>query len=334
MKKKYYILFLLSVLISLKGHADEPVIREMDFFNSEELLHITLYFNVHEFLRTKSEPRNFDALLTVKTSESDSVSQQVKVKARGEMRRIYCSFPPVMIKFGDYKLKLVTHCNQSEMNESYVFKEYLAYKLFNLVTPYSFKTRLVKINYIDVENPKRSVTAYGFLIENDNDMAARNDAVVVNNEMLSQRHMNDEDMARVALFNYMIGNTDWSVMKLHNVKVLVPADTFTNRGIPVVYDFDYSGFVKTSYSAPSKNIPIKLVTERYYMGNCITASEMTPVLEEFENLHADFIKTIKEFEYLSPGSKKKLEYYINGFFKEQKNQDFLLSEINKTCREN
>jgi hypothetical protein len=305
---------------------------EIDFFNSDQLLNITLYFDVHEFLRTKNDPRNFDALLTVRLNDNDSVTREVKVKARGEMRRNYCSFPPVMIKFGDYKLKLVTHCNQSEMNENYVFKEYLAYKLFNLVTPYSFKTRLVHINYIDSDNPRRSVTAYGFLIENDEDMASRNEAKIVDNDNLSQRHMNDENMARVAVFNYMIGNTDWSVTKLHNIKVLVPADTFTNKGIPVAYDFDYSGFVKTSYSAPSKNLPIKMVTERYYLGNCISEAEIKPVLEEFEKLRDDFVKTIDEFEYLSSGSKKKLEYYINGFFKEQKNRDYLLSEMSKTCR--
>lgn len=305
---------------------------DIDFFNSDELLHITLYFDVHEFLRTKNDPRNFDGLLTVRLNDNDSITRVIKLKARGEMRRNYCSFPPVMIKFGDYRLKLVTHCNQSEMNENYVFKEYLAYKLFNLVTPYSFKTRLVHINYIDSENPRRSVTAYGFLIENDDDMASRNEAMIVDNDKLSQRHMNEENMARVAVFNYMIGNTDWSVTKLHNIKVLVPADTFTNKGIPVAYDFDYSGFVKTSYSAPSKNLPIKLVTERYYMGNCISEEEIKTVLEEFDKLRTDFIKTIDEFEYLSSGSKKKLEYYINGFFKEQRNRDYLLSEISKTCR--
>jgi hypothetical protein len=112
----------------------------------------------------------------------------------------------------------------------------------------------------------------------------------------------------------------------------MPVDTFTNKGIPVAYDFDYSGFVKTAYSAPSSSLPIKAVTERYYMGSCISMTELETVLQEFESLRETFIGTIQDFKYLNNPSKKKLEYYINGFFKEQKHKDMMLAELNKTCR--
>ena len=282
---------------------------DFDFFGSEEVLHISLNFNVREFIKTKNNPKNLDAVMTVRLNDHDSLTQPVKLKARGEMRRKYCSFPPIMIKFkesdggqgiqGKGSLKLVTHCNKSEMFKSYVFKEYLTYKLFNLVTPYSFNTRLVHISYRDIQNPKRSLTAYGFIIENEDKMAERNNAFILENDHVSQKHMNEQDMARVSLFNYMIGNTDWSVLQQHNIKVLMPRDSITYKGIPVAYDFDYSGFVSTTYAAPNKVLPIKTVSERYYLGSCITDEQLEPVLQEFEKLKDEFLRTIIDFEYLS-----------------------------------
>lgn len=331
MKPLTYIVFLLfaKTLFTQGQNMDE---RKFDFFGSEEILHISLSFDMREYVKSKSDPKNLDALLTVKISDYDSINTAVRIKARGQMRRNYCSFPPMLIKMKDSRLKLVTHCNQTAQNENYVFKEYLAYKLFNLVTPYSFKTRLVQINYTDLNNPRRSISSFGFLIENDDNMALRNNAVVLDNDNISQKHMNERDMARVALFNYMIGNTDWSVLQQHNIKVLVPRDTFSNKGIPVAYDFDYSGFVQTSYSAPTEGLPIKMVTERYYLGNCIIKEELQVVMEQFEDLKYEFLSTIDEFEYLPDASKRKLAYYINGFFRIQRNQDVLLSQLNRTCQ--
>jgi hypothetical protein len=217
------------------------------------------------------------------------------------------------------------------MYESYVFKEYIAYKLFNLVTPYSFKTRLVKINYIDINNPGKIVTAYGILIENEDKLAERTNSVVINSKNLTQKNMITVDMLRVALFNYMIGNTDWAVPTQHNVKVLKNLDLQIDKAIPVAYDFDYSGFVNTVYAAPSDQLPIKTVLERYYLGICIDQKELDPVIEEFGELKDQLLGTINEFEYLSTGSKKQAVNYINGFYNMYRYQNFPMSDLNRTC---
>ena len=112
--------------------------KGFDFFASEEPLQMTLCFDIREFLKTKSQPEYYDATLMVKINENDSISQNIKLKARGVMRRLYCFFPPTMLKFkkdsdnktertlGKGTLKLITQCKQSSIYESYVFKEYLA----------------------------------------------------------------------------------------------------------------------------------------------------------------------------------------------------------------
>jgi len=130
----------------------------------------------------------------------------------------------------------------------------------------------------------------------------------------------------------MIGNTDWSVLSQHNIKILRPLDEFSSEGIPVAFDFDYSGFVSTVYAAPVADLPIKSVSERYYQGNCISPEQLEPIIEEFEELKPQFLETIRSFELLPENSKKKLEFYLNGFYRSYKNQDVLISELNRTCK--
>lgn len=361
MKFKYY--WPLLVSISLTCHLShgqeitvdqrfESLARErakpvptsgFDFFASEELLELTLIFDVSEFLKTRYEPRNVDATITLKADDNRTISRKIKIKARGGMRRSYCAFPPIMLKFNDddsgtfhtqgrQNIKLVTHCNRTPQFRSYLMKEYLVYKLYNQITPYSFKTRLVKINYADSRNPKRLFTAYGFLIENEDEMAARNHAVVLDNKFLTQKNMNLPDMARLAVFNYMIGNTDWSVPLLHNITVVKTLEAPSDKGIPVAYDFDYSGFVNPVYAVPFESYPIESVKERYYIGRCFADAELDPVIEEFESKKDALVGTINSFDYLSKGYKKQQESYLNSFFSICKDQPTLMSDLNRTCR--
>lgn len=315
----------------------------VNFFASDVPIEMSLTFNFKEYLKTRYNPEYIDAVLTLVNSDSSILTQRIRIKARGEMRRSYCSFPPVMLKFkqkGDEPapirksgtLKLVTPCNQNAMYEGYVLKEYLAYKMFNLVTPYSFKTRLVKIKYIDSGRPRYSLAMYGFLIENEKDMAARHNCVLIENRAVNQTMMNTPDMARVAVYNYMIGNTDWWLPSQHNVKVMTSLRVLSEKAIPVAYDFDYAGLVNTEYAVPPKNIPVQVVTERYYMGMCYSEAELQPVIEEFEQLKEEFLQTISDFDLLPRAHQKKMLAYVESFYKKYRFQSSLIANLNKTCR--
>lgn len=337
-----FLLILSMICPFSQGQENAPSKEGIDLFGSEELLQMTLSFDMREFVRTKNQPEYLDARLTVKINESDSVSQDIKLKARGFMRLSYCSFPPIMLKFSNDSgperiqkkgtMKLVTHCTKSAVFQDYLFKEYLTYKMFNLLTPYSFKTRLVRIHYEDVKKPGSGFTAYGFLIENEDKLAERNKAVVINLTNITQKQMIPSDMARVAIFNYMIGNTDWSVPMQHNVKVLKSSVELSDKAIPVAYDFDYSGLVNTVYSAPAEELPIKTVAERYYLGLCFGDEELKPIIDEFSGMQEQFLGMVNNFEYLSRGDKKQMETYINSFYRMYKNQNILISDLNRTCK--
>jgi len=139
-------------------------------------------------------------------------------------------------------------------------------------------------------------------------------------------------MARVAVFNYMIGNTDWSVPLQHNVKIVKSLEVPSDKGIPIAYDFDYSGLVNTVYSAPHEELPIKNVTERYYLGLCFNEEEIKPVVDEFLGMQEQILGTINDFEYLSKGDKKQVEAYVTSFFRTYKNQNILMSDLNRSCK--
>jgi len=314
-----------------------------DFFASEDMLEMTLTFDIKGLVKSKNKPEYFDAALTVKESDTDSITQHIKVKARGYFRCNFCSFPPLMMKFKNKNdeaiqvegktLKLVTHCHQTPKFDQYVLKEYLAYKLLNnLDSDYSFKTRLVRIHYVDINKSKNSYTAYGILIENETMLAKRNNAVIIKSDKFTPKDMNARDMNRMALFNFMIGNTDWSVQMQHNIKILMSFNEPTGKGIPVVYDFDYSGLVNTYYAAPFEELPIKTVTERYYQGVCTGENELKPLIEEFAGLKDRMLGTIRDFPYLSKNDKKQAESYISSFYSMYKNQNYMISQLNSTCR--
>lgn len=318
--------------------------EDFDFFASDDPLQITLRFDIQGFIKNKTSDDKTDATITLALSETDSIYQKIKIQSRGKMRLAYCDFPPIMLNFKSKKdepasiqnkgkLKLVTHCKDAALYESYLLKEYLVYKLYNIVTPLSFKTRLVKVNYVDVNHPKRNIESYGFLIENDKKMAERNRSVLIGTVVTSQDLTITEDMVRMAVFQYVIGNTDWKVRNQHNVKIIKSLDILTDKVSPVPYDFDYSGFVNTNYSSPADDLPIEYVVERYYTGICATREQFASVIDEFESYQQPFLEAINGFELLKSGYRKQAASYISSYYKMSKNRNYLIGKLESSCRD-
>jgi hypothetical protein len=323
------------------GKTDRTDDGSEDIFNAQQPIEITLSFDLGDFLRTKKEPAFYDAVCQM-VWQNDTLEKNIRIKARGEMRRAYCQLPPILLKFGDSNsdgfplkgsMKCVVPCFPTAKYETYLLKEFLVYKLFNHVTPYSLRARLIRLTIIDTGKPEKKYTAYGFIIENEKRMAERNNAVIIKNPNLSQYHMNNVDMSRIALFNYIIGNTDWSVPMQHNIRVLKSTRVTSEKAIPVAYDFDFAGFVNPPYAAPAKELPISEVKERYYMGTCSNSEALREVINEFEGLEKDFISTINEFEFLSDTEKKYSHNYIENYFRMYRNKNSILYTINRTCKQ-
>jgi hypothetical protein len=299
-------------------------VNKINLFDSEEPLEITLRFDITQFKKSKFRKENQNALMTYYLNEKDSVTRNISLRSRGQFRLQYCDFPPIRLnlekneipgdKFtGINKIKLVTHCRAG--GGEYVLREYLVYKLFNVLTDYSFKVRLLKINYINTDKPNKPFVEQAFLIEPDEYLSKRLKSTQISPVRFSQKFVKPEVMDMVAVFNYMIGNYDWSVPILHNLVALAQSGIGqSNLGLVVPYDFDYSGFVNTSYAVPPETLPIKTVRQRLYLGICRSKEEFRKTLDEFLEKKEDLYKVINEFPYLKKSSKKEMTSYLDSFY--------------------
>ncbi len=303
--------------------------EDWDLFGKDKLIELTLKFDMKKYLKVSGEPEYQDAVLLINENDT-SIEKDVRIKSRGVFRRGYCAFPPLKlnVKKSDFdnkyledqkSFKVVTHCKNSSAYEIYVLKEYLIYKLYNQLTDLSLKVRLVKMNYVDVpenekKKPKKPFLKYGFIIEHINSVAKRNDMVVIKLENLGQNSMDKDQMALVAMFEFMIGNTDWSTAGLHNLKVLKAIEFDKPFPYPVPYDFDYSGMVDTEYAIPLEDLGIESVTERLYRGICMPEEHILKARDIFIEKKEVLFKVIDDFTYLNKRDKENMKNYLTSFY--------------------
>ena len=164
------------------------------------------------------------------------------------------------------KLKLVCGCDRGIESEALILKEYLVYKIYNLLTDMSFRVRLLRINYQDTRNKLKPYSQYAFLIEDVDEMARRNKCYEVEKLSFRSDGTSQEQMTLVAIFQYMIGNTDWAIPNYHNIKLMRPVTDSFSMPYTIPYDFDFCGLVNANYATPPEELGISSVRERAYRG--------------------------------------------------------------------
>jgi hypothetical protein len=308
-----------------------------ELFGSDELLEINLKFDITEYRWKKSDTEYLDAVLSY-SYKGDSIRENLKLRSRGIFRRNYCEMPPIMLNFkksqkGVFayldKMKMVTECPQG--NQEYLLREYLTYKLYNTLTNNSFRVRLVKVNYINTAKKGKTFTEYAFFIEPEELLATRMNATEMKVK-LTQKQVKPEMMDRMAIFNYMIGNTDWSVPIGHNIKLFAEhTSDRRNLAIIVPYDFDFSGLVNTNYSAPFDGLKITSVRQRLYLGICRPKESFMKAFGEFETKKQDLLDVVNKFPYLHDRSKKDMTGYLESFYKDLSKPESLAKVILGEC---
>lgn len=302
-------------------------------FSSDVLLEATMKFDLLSYIRKNLNGASLDGFLTFKLSETDSIQEKVKLKARGSSRYDNCGFPPMEVNFKDpinayidslkaNKVKLVTHCETGNANNVYVLKEYLVYKLYNLISDSSYRVRLVSMKYTDSNNKRKPLTQFGFFIEPDAVLARRLSSVVNKTRNLTQRNVFPDVMDKITVFNYMIANWDWNIPNLQNVTLLkYPKSGNSSLQVAVPYDFDLSGFVNVDYAILPPEYGLTSKRDRIFLGICRTEKDYRKTLGYFLNKKDEFYKTINDFPYLSLKEKKDLTGYMNQFFRQLETSD-------------
>lgn len=266
------------------------------------------------------------------TLTSEGVTYPITLTPRGISRRTaaICDFPPLRVEFTkpgppgslfehQKHLKLVTHCKKAEDFQQKVLLEYSAYKLYNLMTPLSFRARLANIDYVD-ETGRPYVSRVGYFLEESNEVAKRNG--------MSEAHLPDTisgDLldpaaaARFAVFEYMISNYDWSMRAgpkgeqcCHNSKLIKAAGS--NLVFPVPYDFDWSGLVDAPYASVQEGIDIDTLRQRAYRGYCAHQAQARMFAAQLAPRRAEFLGVFATIPGLQPKEQAKAAGFIQGFF--------------------
>ena len=296
-----------------------------ELFSSDEILNITLSGNVRSVLNDRGDNPQYHSLsFSYAEKDGNEISMPVNIKTRGHFRKSKenCNYPPLMLDFSksnlpttslfytQKKIKLVMPCN----DDDYVIREWLVYKLYNLITPKSFKARLVKVT-MDDASKKKIAPFYGILLEDEKQMAQRNKVMIVEKQSLKPQNTETDAFLTMAFFEYMIGNTDWSVRGNHNIKLMTSRNNISKAPYPVPYDFDYAGLVNADYAVPAENLSIKFVTERLYRGYPRNMNELQLNLEIFRHKKEAIMAYIKNFTLLNEKEKKEMTRYIDDFYR-------------------
>jgi hypothetical protein len=221
--------------------------------------------------------------------------------------------------------------------------EYLVYKLYNLITPVSFRVRAAEVTYRDsAADP--GVTRFGYLIEDIHEVAGRNEReeLAAASHQVSLGQLDARATTRAAILEYMIGNLDWEFLAsaageacCHNMRLLAAqgATPATARAVtPVPYDFDYTGFVDSPYAGPAPGVPIEKLTERYFRGFCAMSGEVPAVAQEYLARRAAMKALIDNQPGLTQQFRDKTDRFMDGFFATLNDPGRLQSQLVRHCR--
>ena len=339
--KSILTVLLLSVSLYCNSQ-NQPV--DQPLFDSDEILHLIISMDVSEVIseRDTASRKYHDAILYYYLSDSTKIDHQIKIRVRGNNRstKNVCGFPPLRLNFkkrkstgtlfeGQDKLKLVTHCKSGSSNEEYILREYYIYKLYQIVTPYSFKVRLCQISYEDTRGKFKPDPHYGFIIEDIDKLAKRHDMVEYKGKIYIQDACDRKKLDHLMLFEYLIGNLDWSIPYRHNFKII--SDRSRPVPIAVPYDFDLTGIVNKPTALPPPNFGISSVRERVFRGLCRFDGEYEASIEYYNEIKPEIYKLYSESEHLSEYSKKYSIKYLDSFYKILDNPKQVERKILKAC---
>jgi hypothetical protein len=300
--------------------------EQLPLFSSFEPIDVTITADFKQVQKDRSDASKttYPGTLSIVAGGVAGPAMPLQMRTRGHVRRNVrlCDFAPLWIEFqkadvkgtpfqGQRAIKLGTHCQSGDVFEQYVLKEHLVNRVSHVLTPRSLRSRLARVTYVDSTGSRKPFTKPGIFFEDVDDLARRMEAREEARLNLMFRHLDQPSLLLMSLFQYMIGNTDYSIVKLHNVRILVDAE---RRLYPVAYDFDYSGLVQAHYATPAQVLQLSSVRERKYRGPCKSEAELKPVIDQFLAKKDEILALPAAMPGLAEGHRKGAEKYLNEFF--------------------
>lgn len=347
-KQLVFLLFFLLIHPSFSRNIEtaDSIEQVTKLFRNQEILEVKLGFSNKDIKKKTNDSTYISTKMSYKAEDETWKTFDVELRVRGYFRKRTCYFPPVKIKIsksaakntlfeGNKKLKLVLPCSNQKTKNDYIVKEYLAYKLYEIVTPYHFNTRLTGIAFTETKgNKTKTHDLKGIFIEDDKKIAKRFGGKILDRSVhpLSQDPLGS---VRNAFFQYMIGNNDFSTFAPHNEKLLF----VDKKIIPIPYDFDLAGLVNASYAVVSviNGEPLtSSVTERLYRGFKRDMNTIQQVRQEFIDNKARFFKIIDGTEsyFDDPKQFSEAKKFLSDFFDVIENDAWFEKEVINNMRTN
>jgi hypothetical protein len=320
------------MLLPISSFADENV-KSPTLFSDTSEMEVTLtgpWRKIGNYIKR-------DAVYPVQLtySDADGVEHTIdaEVAPRGISRRErICEFPPLKIYFdeektkgtqfsGNKSLKLVTYCNTDSEYEHYYVKEFLIYRIYNLITEYSFRVRPLMVNYKESTNENYSISRFSFLIEDVKDVAKRNNLYELTIPKIAYKTLDPVEISRLALFQFMVGNVDYASNKgpeddecCHNTK-LIGAGNYLKPRYSIPYDFDSTGLVDAHYAYAPTVLKLRNVRQRLYRGFCFANDKLPETVALFKAKKPDILNLFRNNAHLDDRSREKAVKYIEDFYK-------------------
>jgi hypothetical protein len=336
-----FIIALSSQLFGVSISAQTAKSSGASLFNNDSVLKITLRADLRDLMTDRDNPKNHPVVISYNQADGKEYSISAEARTRGHFRRTMgdCTYPPLLLQFskGDTlsssifkeqeRLKLVMPC----VGDDYVVREWLVYRIYNLVTTKSFRARLVAVELYDTKKKKSSSPFYGILLEEERQMARRNKDILIKQQLRPEQ---TDSMAflKMAVFEYLIGNTDWSV-QYQNIKLVARDSTTTPTAVP--YDFDHAGLVSPPYAKPAEELRMNSVRDRRYRGYCMPdMKQFDAVIALYNKLKPDIYKLYTDCTLLDAKYIKSTLKYFDAFYEIINDPTTLKKEFGYPCDKN
>ena len=321
---------------------------QQPLFESDETLALTIEAPMRTLIVKRRDKPAFDALVSYVAESGESRSLPARISSRGNARLETCSFPPIRIEFdpadaggtpfeGQRRLKMVTPCERRSKAQSWLYQEYGIYKAFNAITDRSFRVRRLQVTFRDNESARWERALPAFFIEDTDEMAGRLDMVSLRPPEIDTPQFDGESLTLGLLFQYLIGNTDFSVKRgpqgegcCHNGRVIAAAGRQDGYVI-VPYDFDQAGVIDTEYALPDRRLGINSVTSRLYRGFCWQNDMLPGAITRF-NEQRDAIEGAMVSEELPGSRRKRVLRFIDRFYEIVNDPQELEERLIAKCR--
>jgi hypothetical protein len=316
--------------------------RATPLFEGQDVIDVQLTGPLHSVIRSKKSRNEYPFVL-----RSGGVDLDVDVRLRGKSRVKLCRFPPLRLNFdrseptqglfaGQDRLKLVTHCRGRGDGEQNVLQEYLAYRIFGQLSGFGHRVRLLHIEYVDTEGRVKTgdEPRYGFVIEPLEQLAERVGGVPVDLPGIALRQLDPEHTALLYVFQYLIGNTDWSFVTAEGEEACCHNGSLIRReGLLyyVPYDFDLSGIVNARYAKPRPELHIRNVRERRYRGFCADREVVRAAIRRVNGQRDAIIGLVRGTAGLEAGEMEKTVEYLDQYFADAADEEGLLEEFENDC---